>query len=246
MKFLNHIEEIKNRVLLVFINLTSLLLITFYYQKTLLYLIVKPSLYLFQENSFYFIFTDLTEIFLAYLKLNFFVSLNVATMFLLVQLFFFLTPIWYTTEYKTIRSKINHIIGFWVVSFGATYYVLVPFSWFFFLNFQSTGKTEHLDFFAVYFEARISEYINFFVEIQMICASSLFILLFLFFFLIQADNLINNIQKSRKYIFLFLFFVASIISTPEILMQLFVGTLVCALFEILLLKFLLSENYEKS
>ncbi len=220
--------------------------VTLYYQRTLLYLTVKPSLYLFQEDSFYFIFTNLTEIFLTYLSLNIFVSLNITTLFLLVQSFFFFTPIWYSKEYRTVKSRVIRIIWFWIISFLVTYYILVPFSWKFFFNFQNLSNDNIIKFFDIYFEARISEYVDFFIMIQTICTFSLIVLLFFFLLLTKNKNLISNVKESRKYIFFLFFFVSALISPPEVLVQLLLGIFICTLFEILLIDFLLKKNYKKT
>ena len=246
MKFLNHIEEIKNRFYLILASFTSLITVTLYYQRTLLYLTVKPSLYLFQEDSFYFIFTNLTEIFLTYLSLNVFVSLNITMLLLLVQSFFFFTPIWYSMEYHIVKSKIIRIVWFWMASFLITYYILVPFSWNFFFNFQNLSNDSFIKFFDIYFEARISEYVDFFIMIQTMCTFSLLIMLLFFSLLTKNNDLILKVKESRKYIFFLFFFVSALISPPEVLVQLFLGILICTLFEILLLDFLLKKNYNRN
>jgi len=123
---------------------------------------------------------------------------------------------------------------------------LVPFSWKFFFNFQNLSNDNIIKFFDIYFEARISEYVDFFIMIQTICTFSLIVLLFFFLLLTKNKNLISNVKESRKYIFFLFFFVSALISPPEVLVQLLLGIFICTLFEILLIDFLLKKNYKKN
>lgn len=245
MKFFNNIKEIKNRLILILISLTSLLVVTFYYQKTLLYLSVKPSLFLFQEDSFYFIFTDLTEIFITYVNLNTFVSLNITGLLTLLHFFFFLTPIFYFLEYEIVKKKVILVITFWITSFLVSYYVIIPSSWEFFLNFQKTNtKKDATHFFEIFFEARISEYVDFFIDVQIMSAAIVFTVFGVFSFFIEKEkDAIAKIKVYRKHIFFVIFFLSAIISPPEISVQLTISGLICLLFEMILMKHLFYKYY---
>ena len=66
--FLYYIKEIKNRLFLLSLTWVSTFVCSYPYKENILFLCVKPSLYYFKDSSFYFISTDLTEIFYTYLK----------------------------------------------------------------------------------------------------------------------------------------------------------------------------------
>ena len=65
---LNYINEIKNRVLLLIIVLVSTLAISYLYKEILLLLILQYKNIDEINHVFYFIFTDVSEIFLVYLS----------------------------------------------------------------------------------------------------------------------------------------------------------------------------------
>ena len=69
-----YLYEIKNRLLLIGISWTSNVIISYNYKDTLLYLSIKPSLFLYKTNTFYFIYTDLSEPFYTYIQLVFLIS----------------------------------------------------------------------------------------------------------------------------------------------------------------------------
>jgi len=89
MKLIGHIKEIKNRAILNFLTFITLLVTTTYYKKTLLYLTIKPGLSVYENKTFYFIFTNLMELFITYIKLNIFISLNITIITIICHLFFF-------------------------------------------------------------------------------------------------------------------------------------------------------------
>ena len=114
-----YIKELKNRASLVLVTFFSSTLITFYYKKTILYLTIKQSIHMFTINSFYFIFTNLTEIFSTYIKLNLFISTNLTLMITIWQIYFFLTPVLNNLEHIQIKKQIKKNLPFY------GYYLLV-------------------------------------------------------------------------------------------------------------------------
>ena len=67
--FKNYIEEIKNRVILILISWLLSIIICYNYIETIIYIIIKPGLYLYTHNNLYFIYTNLNEIFYTYMYL---------------------------------------------------------------------------------------------------------------------------------------------------------------------------------
>ena len=244
MKLIGHIKEIKNRAILCLLTFITLLITTTYYKKTLLYLTIKPCLSVYKNKTFYFIFTNLMELFITYIKLNIFISLNITLIIIIFHFFFFSTPIFSYMEYNKIKRKVIKFISIWILSFFMNHNFVLPQSWKFFLSFQDT-KSNFNFFFDLYFEAKISEYIDFFFEIQILCYCASLI----FFFLtikIKTDTWnIETTKTLRKKYYVCFFLIAAIISPPEITIHLLFSFFLCTFFEICIVKHLLTKTYRQ-
>ena len=157
--------EIRNRFLLLLLTWFSTILISYLYKEILLFSIVQPNLVLdFSAGPtfFYFIFTNVTEVFSVYLHLVFFLSFQVFSLYFLYHMFSFLSPSLFSSEYLYLSSICKVILSVWVFSLILLSFVLVPLTWNFFLSFQNLTKAYS---FNLHFEAKLNEYLNFYVEL---------------------------------------------------------------------------------
>ena len=76
---LKYFLEVKNRLLLLILTCLSTLFVCYLYKETVLFLLVQPNSFMTNSNSkmFYFIFTNVTEIFSVYIQLIKFVCFQV-------------------------------------------------------------------------------------------------------------------------------------------------------------------------
>jgi len=106
----NYLIELKNRILLVFGMWLCLIVVSYSNKETLLFIFAKPWLTLsVLENSLYFISTNLTEIFISYVQISYFISNQITFFYVLYHLIVFLIPGLYCKEYKAI---IIRFLGF--------------------------------------------------------------------------------------------------------------------------------------
>lgn len=244
MKLIGHIKEIKNRAILNFLTFITLLVTTTYYKKTLLYLTIKPGLSVYENKTFYFIFTNLMELFITYIKLNIFISFNITIITIICHLFFFLTPIFSYIEYDKIKQKVIQLLSLWILSFFINHNFVMPQSWKFFLSFQDT-KSNFNFFFDLYFEAKISEYIDFFIESQILCYCASLIFFFLTIKIKMNTRDIETTKILRKKYYVCFFFVAAIVSPPEIAIHLLFSFFLCTFFEICIVKSIITKTYHQ-
>lgn len=236
--------EIRNRCLLSAILYFSLLIVTYLYKETLLFLIVTPSFtnILKDETTLtfsYFIFTNVTEIFSVYLQIIFFFSFQITFIFFIYHIFIFLSPAFFETEYKHIKIIVKTLILSWLASMVLANYVIIPLTWNFFLSFQKLISDQS---FSIHFEAKLGEYSSFCISLYYVCGFyfQAFILLFLFLNYINFNK--NSIRKFRKlYYFIFVVF-STLISPPDIISQILISSILVISYEILVLTFLL-KNY---
>jgi sec-independent protein translocase protein TatC len=237
--FYKFLIEIRNRIFLILLTWFSVVIVSYLYKETLLFVFVKPSLNLFEKNSLYFIFTNLTEIFSTYLRLSYFLGNQIVLFFTFYHVLIFLTPGLYYFEYKNVTSLFSLSFLFWIISIIILNLMILPFSWQFFLSFQNSINHPTLNF---YFEAKINEYFNFYTTIYYICSVNfqIFVLLFVFLDYIKGNLLL--IKTFRKLIYFAFFLIATVITPPDIFSQLFIGLSTIIIYETIIISTILKIN----
>lgn len=228
----DYILEIKNRVLLVALMWISLFITCFSYKETLLFLSLKPTIYLYKQNLLYFIATNLTDILYAYLHLSYFLSNQIIFLYIIYHFFTFLVPALYTFEYKYLKTVLFFALFFYFLSFLVLNLYVLPYCWNFFLSFQTTVISSAI---KVHFEAKLTEYIHFYIFLHFICIGISLIFFILFLFLETRLDKIKFIKNSRKLFYFLFFLLATLITPPDILSQLIVGCSFILIYEIILL-----------
>ena len=200
-----YLFEIKNRLSLLFVNWAFVVAISYCYKEVLLFSIILNS------DRFYFIFTNVTEIFSVYLTIISFISVQVILWYLFYHILIFIVPALFKTEFKLVNFFFKILTFFLFFSFLLSNYILIPLTWQFFLSFKPL-------FFAksVHFEARLSEYLTFYTTVYYFCLIYCQIFSVLVFFLsdVYFKNSLIKIKKFRKvYYYIFVIF-ATTVSPP--------------------------------
>lgn len=240
---MQYLIEIKNRFTLLFIAWFSTLLITYIYKETLLFIIVQPYTSTSIKESMnisYFIFTDVTEILSVYLSLVMFLSFQVFYVHAVYHFFLFLSPALFYTEYKFCKVGIKVMTIMWVVSIALSTYLLIPFTWHFLLSFQHVSLRHSLN---LHFEARLKEYLNFYILSYFISMSYFQFFAFLLLFLNYANFSIKKLKELRKFNYYCFVVLSTALSPPEIISQLCMGFIVILIYECTLFIYLLKTHY---
>ncbi len=225
-----YLSEIKYRIFFSIIAWFFTMIVCYCFKETLLFLVIKPSLSFAKNNSFFFLTTNIAEVFMAYLQLCYFISNQIIILFLLYHIFIFIANGLYISEYLYLKAFILICISsffFLIVSFNN---FIFPTSWFFFLKFQTVSVFEGLIF---YFEIKLNEYINFYVSTYFICCSA-YLLVLLFYIFLSTFKISLFVFKSVRKILYFIFCTfASLITPPEIVYQLIISICIIIIYEIL-------------
>ena len=222
--------ELKNRCLLLSLTWVSTLLICYFYKEVLLFICLKPSFY---NNNFifYFIFTDIKEIFSVYFKLIFFLSNQVLMFYLIFHILAFIALGLYKFEYRYLKLVFYTSIVFWLFSLIIFNKILFPISLNFFLSFQLLTSFKSLN---LHFEAKLSEYLNFYTMFYYICTfyCQIFVILVFFFDYINTD--LKLIKRFRKiFYYLFVFF-STLVTPPDVISQLLFSICLICIYELLI------------
>jgi sec-independent protein translocase protein TatC len=228
--------EIKNRFFLVILSWISLSLVGYFYKDILLFLFVKPCLInKFNLTVSYFIYTNVTSNYSSYLQIITFVSNHVFFIYFFYHIFMFIFLGLYKTEYKCFKLVLKLELFFIIFSLNFINYFLLPVSLNFFLSFQG------LNF---YFEAKICEYLNFylflyfiFILISQIC---IFLIIFLDF---TVKKNFKKLKELRKFFYISFIFFATIITPPDFISQLLLSFFAVCSYEILVFYYIF--KYQK-
>jgi sec-independent protein translocase protein TatC len=232
-----YILELKNRFVLLFITWFFIVLIGYLYKETLLFLFLESEMFV--NNEFkvdYFIFTDVIEVFSVYIQLISFISLQILFLYVLYHSFVFLSHGLFIAEYYGLSYIFKTITIIWFLSVIVSKYVLIPTMWNFFLNFQTTSPIN------LHFEAKLEEYLSFYIQFYYIFIfySQIFTLLLFFFNYINASFVL--IKKFRKIYYYFFVLFSTVVSPPEIFSQILVSSILIFFYELFIFGFILKSS----
>lgn len=224
--------EIKNRIILLIVTWLFTLFVCYLYKEVLLFFILN-STHFFQSpfesqyESNYFIFTDVTEIFYVYMDLILFISNQIILCNFFYHFLMFLSPSLHQYEYNNLYFFIRISFFIFIISILVLNIFLIPLSWNFFLNFQSNDS----NLIPFFFEAKISEYLIYYINLYSFCLLNGQFILFVLVYINSLSKNVLEIKKLRK-IFYFLFFVIStLVTPPDIISQLCFSLILIFIYE---------------
>lgn len=227
---LSHLLELRRRLLQCLFVLSILFVICYFNAEGIYHFLMQPLVDAFgEESGRRMIYTGLHEAFLTYLKLSFFASVFFTLPFLLIQLWRFITPGLYLHEKRAATILFSLTPVLFVLGAALAYYVVFPMAWGFFISFESDAAAGTL---PVQLEARVSEYLG--LVMQLILAFGLsfelpvVLLLMAYAGMVKSETLANG----RRYAILAIYTVAAVITPPDLISQIALGTPIVILYEI--------------
>lgn len=211
----------------------SAILVSYCFKEVLLFTVVKHNMYVSNStlDMFYFIFTDVTEVFSVYITLIFFLSNQIIILFTLYHLLMFVALGLYKSEYNSVMFVSKTSMFFFFFSVIVFNKILFPFSWDFFLNFQNFAVLKSL---TLHFEAKLSEYLTFYMMFYHICIFyfQTFVILILFFDYVK--NELNVIRRLRKVFYYSFVIFSTLITPPDVFSQFLLSVSIVFSYEILI------------
>ena len=234
MPLLDHLIELRQRLLYSAVALIIAFLICFFFAQQLFDFLVDPLAQILQARAGVhgarrLIYTDLTEVFFTYIKVAFFFGAFICCPVFLTQLWLFIAPGLYRNERKAfapflIASPILFFLG------GAlVYYVIFPLAWRFFLSFETPGGPGTL---PIELEAKVNEYLS--LVMKLIFAFGLCFQLPVIMTLLARVGLATSkgMAAKRKYAIVGVFIMAAVFTPPDPLSQISLAVPILALYEI--------------
>ena len=234
MPLLDHLIELRQRLLYAFIALFVAFLVCFFFAQQLFDFLAAPLADILLERGSdtrapRLIFTDLTEVFFTHIKIAFFFGAFITCPIFLTQIWLFVAPGLYKHEKSAFGPFLAATPVLFFLGGALVYYVIFPLAWQFFLTFESTGGAGSL---PIELEAKVNEYLS--LVMKLIFAFGLCFQLPVLMTLLAKVGMATSegMARKRKYAIVGVFIVAAIFTPPDPLSQISLAIPIILLYEV--------------
>jgi len=229
MSLIDHITELRKRLLWIFVYIIIIFIICFYFAENLFAFLARPLVNLLDTNNGQgFIYTALQEAFFTELRIAFFFALFFSFPLIAIQIWKFIAPGLYTKERKAFLPFLIATPILFFAGGSMVYYLISPVAWKFFLSYQNMNSAG----IPIRLEAKMGEYLN--LMMRFIFAFGLAFQLPVVITLLAKANLVayKTLKKSRKYAIVMAFLAAAFLTPPDPFSQISLALPIIFLYEI--------------
>ena len=229
MSLIDHITELRKRLLWIFVYIIIIFIICFYFAEHLFAFLARPLVSLLDtDNGQGFIYTALQEAFFTELRIAFFFALFFSFPLIAIQIWKFIAPGLYTKERKAFLPFLIATPILFFAGGSMVYYLIAPVAWKFFLSYQNMSSAG----IPIRLEAKMGEYLN--LMMRFIFAFGLAFQLPVVITLLAKANLVayKTLKKSRKYAIVLAFLAAAFLTPPDPFSQISLALPIIFLYEI--------------
>ena len=220
--FLSHLEELRKRLVVCAIGVGAGFVIAYIFSERLFQLLVAPLKAVMPEGD-QLIFTNLPEMFFAYLKVAFIAGILAAAPLIFYELWMFIAPGLYQKEKKMV---IPFVVSSTILFVGGAlfgYFVVFPFGFKFFIGFSNE---------TVKALPSVKQYFSFSIKL-LFAFGAVFELPVIIFFLSKMGIVTPQfLRQKRKYAILMTFALGAILTPPDVITQCMMAGPLIVLYEI--------------
>jgi sec-independent protein translocase protein TatC len=232
MPLLDHLMELRKRLIFSIATLVVALMATMYFAKPIFAFLVVPL-----EKAEIaagqalqpMIYTHLAEAFMTEVKVAFFAAAFITFPVFANQIWKFVAPGLYRHEKRAILPFLFTAPVLFFVGGALAYYVIMPMAWKFFLGFQTAPTDGAL---PIQLAARVSDYLT--IVMQLIFAFGLAFQMPVFFVLLARVGLLTSktLADKRRYAIILVFIFAAVVTPPDVVSQLSLAIPMVILYEV--------------
>ena len=229
MTLIDHITELRKRLLWSFLYVLIIFVACFYYADNLFAFLANPLVKLMDtENGQGFIYTALQEAFFTELKIAFFFAIFFAFPLIAIQIWKFIAPGLYKNEQNAFLPFLIATPILFFAGGAMVYYFIAPVAWKFFLSYQNINSGG----IPIRLEAKMGEYLS--LMMRFIFAFGLAFQLPVVLTLLAKVGLVTyqDLKKFRKYAIVIAFLSAAFLTPPDPFSQISLALPIIFLYEI--------------
>jgi sec-independent protein translocase protein TatC len=220
--FLAHLTELRNRLLVAVIAFGVALVFTYSFKEDLFSILMRPFVAVMPKGSS-FIFTSVTEAFMAYFKLALVAAGFAASPVILYELWMFVSPGLYDKEKRYVFPFITFGSTLFVIGILFCYFLVMPFLFRFFVGFGG-------DF--VVPMPSLKDYIGLAIKL-LVMFGLMFELPLLVYYLAKIGVIKHDtLARKRRYAILAIFVVSAVITPPDVASQMLMVVPMYGLYEV--------------
>jgi len=230
MPLLDHLVELRQRLLYSAVAFVLAFIGCFYFAQTMFDFLAAPMANFFHDQTGRrFIYTDLTEPFFTYMKVAAFGALCISFPIVANQLWLFVAPGLYKNERRAFLPFLIATPVMFLLGAAFLYYVLLPFAIRFFVGFETLRTETTL---PMQLEARVGEYVGF--VMTLIFAFGLCFELPVLLTLLAKVGLVTSegLRKKRRYAIVLVFIAAAVVTPPDVFSQISLALPILILYEV--------------